>query len=908
MAVLIIFGTMPFQAFAATDGLSFNVTYDAKCGEPTTFTLNAEGGTGEYLYYLNGISRVGEDGLTHVTDPSKHAQYQPENTFQFTFYASGTYRLIFYVMDKGTSPIAIKRQIIDIVLNDPEYPTIEAIADHVAAECVQECDTEFERALWLHDWLLDHCTYDYSYLYCGSEGAFARGTGTCETYHRAYTMLLNRVGIANGRIEGNGHVWTAVKIDGEWCQIDTTWDDNGRTNHSYENYLYFGLDDTITTLVHSDHTPHEGYESNSLENNYFIKTGEIQRWSDPLVESIQQNLQAEEEAFTVAVTGSVPDGYRKVIYNLVAYYLSSQIWKTETHSAMIDAGYYNGQMQITASYKPIESEEEHIWDDGTVTKHATCTTDGVITYTCANCYETKTETIPATEHEIVTDKAIAPTCTETGLTEGSHCSVCNAVLTVQETVDATGHSYDNGKITKSATCTADGVKTFTCTKCKATKTEAIAKLPHTVVTDNAVAATCTATGKTAGSHCSVCNTVITAQTVIPKTEHSYDNGKITKSATCTAEGVKTFTCTKCKATKTEAIAKLSHTVVTDNAVAPTCTTAGKTAGSHCSVCNTVITAQTVIPKTEHSYDNGKITTPATVTTAGVKTYTCTKCKATKTESIPATGLTTPTLKGIVNPDGSFTLSWNAVSGAVKYGIYYKNTDGQYTWVKTVTEPSWTTGTAQYGRTYNYKVLAVGNTSSIVSDFSNAVDVTNNKKLQTPTLKGTVNANGSFTLSWNTVAGATKYGIYYKNANGTYTWVKTVTGASWTTDTAQYGRTYNYKVLAVGSTSSLTSEFSNAVNVTNNKKLQTPTLKATVNPNGSFTLSWNAVSGATKYGIYLKNANGQYTWIKTVTGTSYKTDVAAKGKTYSYKIIAVTNQNSSATSNYSNIVSVKRKQK
>ncbi|MDE5995666.1 MAG: leucine-rich repeat domain-containing protein, partial [Eubacterium sp.] len=151
-----------------------------------------------------------------------------------------------------------------------------------------------------------------------------------------------------------------------------------------------------------------------------------------------------------------------------------------------------------------------------------------------------------------------------------------------------------------------------------------------------------------------------------------------------------------------------------------------------------------------------------------------------------TKLSTPTLKGTVNANGSFTLSWNKISGATKYGIYYKNANGQYTWVTTVTGTSWTTGTAQYGRTYTYKVLAVGNTSSIVSDYSNTVNVTNNKKLQSPTLKGTVNANGSFTLSWNAISGATKYGIYYKNANGTYTWVKTVTGTSWTTGTAQYG--------------------------------------------------------------------------------------------------------------------------
>ena len=268
-------------------------------------------------------------------------------------------------------------------------------------------------------------------------------------------------------------------------------------------------------------------------------------------------------------------------------------------------------------------------------------------------------------------------------------------------------------------------------------------------------------------------------------------------------------------------------------------------------------------------------------------------------------LQTPTLKGTVNANGSFTLSWNAIAGTTKYGIYLKNADGSYKWIKTVTGTSWTTGTAQYGTTYSYKVWAVGSSNSITSEFSNVVNLKNNKKLQTPTLKAKVNSNGTFTLSWNKIAGATKYGIYMKNANGKYTWIKTVTGTSWTTGAAQYGKAYSYKVWAVGSSNAITSEYSSAVNVTNNKKLQAPTLKAKVNSNGTFTLSWNKVAGATKYGIYRKNANGKYTWVKTVTGTSYKTGVAAKGKTYSYKILAVTSKNSSA-SNYSNVVNAKRK--
>ena len=279
----------------------------------------------------------------------------------------------------------------------------------------------------------------------------------------------------------------------------------------------------------------------------------------------------------------------------------------------------------------------HSWDGGKVAKAATCTAAGTKTYTCTRCKKTRTETIAATGHKVVKDTAVAATCETTGKTEGSHCSVCGTVLKAQTTVAALGHSWDGGKITKAATCTAAGTKTYTCTRCKKTRTETIAATGHKAVKDAAVAATCETTGKTEGSHCSVCGTVLKAQTTTAALGHSWDNGKVTKAATCTATGTKTYTCTRCKKTRTETIAATGHKAVKDAAVAATCETAGKTEGSHCSVCNTVLKAQTIVAALGHSWDGGKITKAATCTAAGTKTYTCTRCKKTRTETIAATG-------------------------------------------------------------------------------------------------------------------------------------------------------------------------------------------------------------------------------------------------------------------------------
>ena len=247
----------------------------------------------------------------------------------------------------------------------------------------------------------------------------------------------------------------------------------------------------------------------------------------------------------------------------------------------------------------------------------------------------------AIPHTEVVDKAVEPTCTETGLTEGKHCSVCNKVLVKQTIVPAKGHSWDSGKITIVPTCTGTGVKTYTCTACAATKTEtvsatghtavAVAKVEptctqsgraagtkcsvcgevlsglteikatgHTEVIDAAVEPTCTETGLTEGKHCSVCNKVLVKQTIVPAKGHSWDSGKITIVPTCTGTGVKTYTCTACAATKTETVSATGHTAVAVAKVEPTCTQSGRAAGTKCSVCGEVLSGLTEIKATGHT--------------------------------------------------------------------------------------------------------------------------------------------------------------------------------------------------------------------------------------------------------------------------------------------------------------------
>ena len=173
----------------------------------------------------------------------------------------------------------------------------------------------------------------------------------------------------------------------------------------------------------------------------------------------------------------------------------------------------------------------------------TCTEKGYDTHVCSRCGDIyKDNFVDALGHMVVVDPAVAPDCTHTGLTEGSHCSVCNEVLKAQETVPATGHSYN--KVVTEPTCTEKGYTTYTCSVCGDTYVaDYVDALGHTVVVDPAVAPDCTHTGLTEGSHCSVCNIVLKAQETVPATGHKYD--KVVTAPTCTEKGYTTYTCSVC---------------------------------------------------------------------------------------------------------------------------------------------------------------------------------------------------------------------------------------------------------------------------------------------------------------------------------------------------------------------------
>ena len=285
---------------------------------------------------------------------------------------------------------------------------------------------------------------------------------------------------------------------------------------------------------------------------------------------------------------------------------------------------------VAKTYKLTCGCTSHTYGSAVITKQPTCTSEGTKTKTCTQCGATVTETIAKLSHSYTTT-VVAPTCTADGYTLHK-CSVCGTSYK-DNTTKATGHSYGNSVVTKQPTCTSEGTKIKTCTKCNATVTETIAKTSHKYA-DTVVAPTCTTNGYTLHK-CSVCGTSYKDSTT-KATGHSYGNSVVTKQPTCTSEGTKIKTCTKCNVTVTEKLPAKGHTAVTDKGYPATCTTAGKTDGSHCSVCNTVIKVQTVINATGHKSSGWIVDKAASIGVKGSKHKECTVCKKVlETAEIPA---------------------------------------------------------------------------------------------------------------------------------------------------------------------------------------------------------------------------------------------------------------------------------
>lgn len=322
----------------------------------------------------------------------------------------------------------------------------------------------------------------------------------------------------------------------------------------------------------------------------------------------------------------------------------------------------------------------HDFGEWKITKEPTCTKYGTKKRICKRCNEYEIDVIDPTGHQhtkIIDQKAA--TCEEKGYSGDLYCEDCRLIIQLGQEIAATGHTWDNGEITKEPTQTATGIRTYTCKTCQKTRTETIPmlkghhwddgtitkeptctepgeKIHHCTDEDcnesytetikatghqhtrliNQKEASCEEEGNSGDTFCEDCKQVIKAGNVINPTGHNWNNGTVKKAATCESEGIEVYICKTCKKSKEETIAPTGHTKteIRDKKVA-TCKEEGYTGDTYCVTCGKKLAVGKMIAKTDHDWTITEI--PATCEQDGVRTYTCDICHTTKSEPIKAIG-------------------------------------------------------------------------------------------------------------------------------------------------------------------------------------------------------------------------------------------------------------------------------
>lgn len=322
----------------------------------------------------------------------------------------------------------------------------------------------------------------------------------------------------------------------------------------------------------------------------------------------------------------------------------------------------------------------HDYGEWVVIKKPTCTKYGLNKRYCKRCNDFEVDTPEPTghQHTKIIDQKPA-TCEEKGYTGDVYCEDCRVIIQDGKEIAATGHDWDDGKITKEPTQTATGIKTYTCKTCKKTKEETIPMLKghhwdqgtitkqptcteqgektykctdencNETYTESIPAtghkntkvlnqknATCESEGYTGDTYCDDCKQIIKAGKTISPTGHTWNDGMVKKAATCESEGIEVYICKTCKKTKEETIAPTGHTKteIRDKKIAM-CKEEGYTGDTYCVTCGKKLAVGKMIAKTDHDWTITEI--PATCEQDGVRTYTCDICHTTKSEPIKAIG-------------------------------------------------------------------------------------------------------------------------------------------------------------------------------------------------------------------------------------------------------------------------------
>lgn len=512
--------------------------------------------------------------------------------------------------------------------------------------------SDYEKCIAIRKWIAKNVKYDDEFFKNAEScprknahdmtGAVLDGYAVCDGYAYLFHYMANAAGlltlVEHGVLKGSGnHAWNLVQIDGTFYYTDCTGgislDKNGEPT---AEFLY-GQD----YMFNLDVTP----KNNDIENTYsniskddWLKDHSVCKGKHNLVENGGRYPTCEAMGTTEYHCTNTGCNYIERIYTDPPKghnydYTNGEIIQSQdcTHPEIT-------RYRCTRCKDPKDVETKpslggHKWKAGDITKEPTCTVNGEQQYICTVCNQTKTEPVKATGHDWQINKILsAATCTSNGIARYI-CKTCG--YGENHTITATGHKPEI-RNKKEATCSSTGYTGDTyCSVCnkKLSSGETIAKKEHTWVKQDNIPATCEKGGMEV-EKCSVCGETKETQISDPL-GHDYGEWKVTKEPTCTKYGTKKRICKRCNEYEIDVIDPTGHqhTKIIDQKKA-TCEEKGYSGDLYCEDCRLIIQLGHDIAATGHTWDDGEITKEPTQTATGIKTYTCKTCHKTRTETIP----------------------------------------------------------------------------------------------------------------------------------------------------------------------------------------------------------------------------------------------------------------------------------
>ncbi len=322
-----------------------------QCITGTEFTWRLTGTDPRCRYELAVAVWDGSYADGQTADTVYDAHTLGTDTFRYTFYTPGKYSLVLDTYRDGTHE---DQYWYDVTVADGGENEVTRIVRQAVADSRVPGD-EFRTAANLHDWILEHCTYDYTYTYFDADALFLKGTGVCNTYSRAYGMLLREAGIGFRRVNGGGHAWNAVRIDGNWYHADCTWDDDdGAVDEFYRHRYCFVASDLLSADHQIEYYVGGAVSCVSLRDNYFIRPGTWYDFAWRTMGAYEIQLEEGYHWFSFAVVpyyDNYEDDYLdRLLGELIAWGMNGRTWEIRGRTYTGSFTYSHSRRRITGQH------------------------------------------------------------------------------------------------------------------------------------------------------------------------------------------------------------------------------------------------------------------------------------------------------------------------------------------------------------------------------------------------------------------------------------------------------------------------------------------------------------------------------------------------------------------------------